>query len=69
MTTCKNCRHWEPSKGGYGICQKIDYTSDWPDGARAEIHVKVADDWGLDSSLLTKPDFGCVSFEPNNPDA
>lgn len=63
MTTCKNCRHWEPDKGSYGICRKISEAGDWQNRDPAVIHAWADDDSNLGANLLTKPDFGCVSFE------
>lgn len=64
MTTCKNCRHWEPGSGVYGVCRKISDATDWRNRDPAVINAWASDDTGLGADLLTQPDFGCTNFEP-----
>jgi len=52
MNTCKTCESWND-----GICELADTVR----GPKLfDIIVKVADDHGLETSLRTGPDFGCV---------
>ena len=60
MHTCKTCPHWTEWKT---TCERVD-GDDLP-STRFDIHVKVADDHGLEVSLLTGPDFGCI-YHPLN---
>jgi hypothetical protein len=57
METCKTCFYWEN-----GRCDRVDGTSH-PD-FRFEIESSAADDYNLETSLRTGPDFGCVLHEP-----
>ena len=54
---CKDCEHW----GIYreGVCDFIDTTANKGSDS-FKIEVFVHDDSGLDTFLVTSPDFGCV---------
>ena len=58
--TCKNCKFW----GHYrkGECDRAGGL--FPDNPSAsfDIVARVLDDTGLDTGLVTGPDFGCVHF-------
>lgn len=75
MNTCKDCIFW--SQDYQGVCsgetgnvsrtRRTYYASstfnvDKPDGFG--VHVDVSDDTGLESYLVTGPDFGCNRFQP-----
>lgn len=57
---CKNCKFW----GHYrkGECDRVDglFTAD--PTASFDIRVRVLDDSGLSTGLVTGPNFGCIHF-------
>lgn len=57
--TCGNCKYW--GRDVKGACERVDFKTD-PD-KKFEIEVKVADDYNLNTWLITGKDFGCVLFE------
>ena len=54
---CKHCTYWGRYKDT--VCDREGAT-----GSRFEIRVTVADDQGLETDLVTAPDFGCIEFTP-----
>lgn len=54
MKNCKSCAFWDN-----GTCDFVDRKLD-EDPGRFEIDVRVSDDTGLNATLKTGPDFGCV---------
>lgn len=56
---CKTCKFW----GRYqrGCCDRVDDISE-PDPTAFAISVRVLDDSGLSTSLMTGPEFGCIHW-------
>jgi len=66
MNTCKNCKWWgdyiqksDDVPPSYRGCDYYDDESD----AGFEVVVDICDDTGLEVSLFTGPDFGCIKFQ------
>jgi len=66
---CKNCAHWGGHWPGDSTCQKVDRRGDRP--LRMFDHEAVVyvdnsplNEYSVNASLLTGPEFGCVKFEP-----
>ncbi len=83
MSTCKNCRHWNPirlnhvlvDKGVYsqtrGKCELSDSSYEGDSTSHSDkvppnyfgVEVSGGDTWGVDTELVTGPDFGCNQFQ------
>lgn len=60
---CKNCRFWGISYDHE--CDRIGYSDNQVKGNTSAFNISANadDDQGLQASLVTGPDFGCVKFE------
>jgi hypothetical protein len=57
---CRNCKFW----GRYRAreCDRVDGLFTANPSASFDIVARVLDDSGLETGLITGPDFGCVHF-------
>ena len=60
MERCKTCKHWTEWKT---TCELVDFDFD-PIESRFAVLAQADDDQGLEASLVTGPEFGCVKHEP-----
>lgn len=59
MKFCQDCASWKRLKNGTGECLLLGGTDD------LEIEITVHDDSGLEYTVITKADFGCVLHIPH----
>lgn len=72
MNTCKNCAFWGAYRENVCDGERGSVKSTFSRAHRAlantspngfAVHADASDDTGLDSALVTGPDFGCIHFE------
>lgn len=64
MNSCRDCKHWDPSRGaGAGLCRLISRsTYSYPPEQRHEELAWTLGAYGYESDLYTSPEFGCVQW-------